>query len=422
MLVAAGSVAGATPAGATFPNSTNGLIVFSSSRSNALVAGGANLYLVNPAAVKAAGASDVNDPKYTTDLTATAFDDHQPFFSSDGTTVVFASDRGGTYRIWKVLATNVPSAADVTGTASPAADGAVRVSPASESNDCWPSLNAGGTTLVYLHGAICSGGGGSASTVETLDLTNPAATPVVIATGASADRPVFNPANSSQLLYVNTGTSGSQSDIILVTNPGPGATVTDLSQSAGVGTNGDEHPDWAPNGGMIVFDSNRPINAADSNGTTNQLWVMTPSGGSPNPVYVQAQVSGPNIPVFTGQTDFEPVFSPDGTQLALARIVTGQDVADTDMVKLTASDQIVVPVGGTPDNMGSDLTLDSTTSPGGGVTETFPTDNEPNWQGTGVVGQLPETRWVIGLPVAGAVLLGGAVLVLRRRSLAPARS
>lgn len=412
-LVAAGPLAQVAPTGATFANASNGLIAFSSTRSNAEISGGSNLYLVNQAAVKTAGASDTVDPADTTDLTATAFDDHQPFFSGDGQTVVFASDRGGSFKIWKVAASNVPTAADVTGTTSPAADGAVLVTPSTEANDCWPSLNATGTTLAYVHGAVCNGGSGSSSEIETLNLTTPSATPqVVVSGGVLGDRPVFDPVDSTQLLYVATGTAGSESDLVLLDNVAtPSQSATDLSQASAVGTNGDEHPDWAPNGQEIVFDSNRPIDAANSNDNVNQLWVMTSAGASAVPVYVQGS---PAVPTYTGQTDFEPVFSPDGTQLALARIVIGQNVYDTDMVKLDSSYQIVVPSGKTPDQMGSDLTLDSQVE-SGGVQQIYPTANEPNWQGASPAAVVPETPWVIALPISGAALLGVAFILSRRR-------
>lgn len=76
--------------------------------------------------------------------------------------------------------------------------------------------------------------------------------------------------------------------------------VLDVSQQTSTpltsGSTTDEHPDWSPDGGWIVFTSRRSGNPA--------LWVVAASGGAP-------------IQLTTGDTsDVDPEWSPDGRSIA----------------------------------------------------------------------------------------------------------
>jgi hypothetical protein len=142
----------------------------------------------------------------------------------------------------------------------------------------------------------------------------------------TASRVVFNPVDPSELVYV-----GGDNDLHLVTgiefqtgsNPcNQQATVNDVNLSteafpsgAQFGAGADANPDWSPNGQEIVFNSTR--------GGGDTLFMMSMSTNPPtaNPIW----------PLSVGarrMISTEPVFSPDGTEIAFVGADRGLQILD----------------------------------------------------------------------------------------------
>lgn len=396
-LLATGGVAQAAFAG------YNGLIAFSSTRANlAQDTTGGNLWQVNPVKVMATGASAPTDVAATTELTASKADDQAPFYSPDGTKVVFFSNRGsgGNEQLFEVAAGNVPVAEDPgTGAepvGTPEADGAVRLL-ADTANDTWPSWSPDGHTIAFLSGSSTT----LATSVEVLDTAVPGATPTVVysvgsksASQIALSRPVFDPKDPSKLVFTS-----SIGDLILLSGVGtPTVTQTDLSAATGVGSAIDEHPDWSPDGTTLIFDSTRgePTCSGSQLYTVNVAAAVAAAAGGPA---ASASAVFTACSTYNGQptSTTQPVYSPDGSAIAFTQSQGGLDVGDF----------AITPQGkqANPNNV-VDLTL----------APTNPSDSQPDWQPSSTPPPgLPESPLAVGLPVAGLVLIGGAVLAGRRR-------
>jgi Tol biopolymer transport system component len=148
----------------------------------------------------------------------------------------------------------------------------------------------------------------------------------------------------------------------------------------------DEDPDWSPDGTKLIFDSTR------NGGQT--IWTMT--GGilsgsgtlSANPLWNSlANSSGPQI-------QYQPVFSPDGTQIAYAEATRGSSVFSADLVNMDQSYT-------NAENL-------SLSTPGN------PANSEPDWQPLSTGNGTPEAPMILLLP-GSALLIGGIALTIQRR-------
>ncbi len=365
-------------AGAAFPG-TNGDIAFVTTRGNNVA-----VDQVDPTGSGVGTPS--GDLSNTTPLTAGSVDS-EPFYSPDGTVVVFSSNRTGHWAIYEI------SQADENET-TPATE--ISQIPNQEAHDDYaPSFSVDGTTVVFnrdnqdIYTVYVADGQSS-----DCDLYNPAGG-LAAASGdnGAASRIVFDPAQPTTLAYV-----GGNNNIYLLSgivlpsaaDPCPtqtSLTNTDLSTLATgtqlTPTQADANPDWSPDGTKIIFDSTR------SGG--HNLWYFTnPTSAAPTVTALWPSQAGPG-----GTTDTQPVFSPDGTAIAYTQPVSqnGTQVINYE------SDTF-----GAPLSSETDLTLGAGSS----------ANSQPDWQPSAPFPSTPEAPTTLLLPTV-AVFTGGGYLFLRHR-------
>jgi Tol biopolymer transport system component len=350
------ALAFAAPAFASFPGA-NGRIVFVSYRD----LGSPKLFTLDPT-VAAPSAS-------TTQLT-TAGDDLYPSVSPDGATVAFSRTVDATAGLYTVpLSTSNQEASVHLVVDDPGAD------------EIEPSWSPDGHTLIYV-----SDVNGTRS-LRTIDTAVPSATSsLLFSDTANDDQPVFDPADPTKIAFVKTSNGVSQ--IYLYD------TVTHVSSNLSQGTSNDSKPDFAPNGGWLVFQSNRPVGGVS---TSSQIWAMKIDGTHAHPLFTTA----------TGKTDTAPVFSPDGTLVSFVRPVGG---LSTDIE--TESAAVRYNAGGT----GTGPTVDPTSSVVD-LSSAPATDNQPTWAPIPLAStNLPEVGTPGLLAVAGLASAVAVARVRRRRS------
>jgi Tol biopolymer transport system component len=310
------------------------------------------------------------------------YDDSMPYFSPSGSTVYFASQRNSNSAIYSIAYPN---------TASGTTDSAVQLTFPSGVNDYAPTVNAANNELAFIR---CT----SSTTCDiwTMSLPSGTATNTGIATAApgdvttgTADRPEFDPANSNLMVY-----EGTNDHIMLVTLTTP-TSPTDLSAESGLPSGGvDEHPDWAPDGNAIVFDSTRQYDNSTSGDPENNgyaIFVMTNLTSTTPTVTPRWQT----VPANTSQ--IEPVYAPGTTNDSSATLAWVSEVQGAN---------VVVDYGtsvNSPDN----------------VTQNHTNNVQVVWQPASSNPALPESPLTIGLPVAAGGILVGAGFLMRRRSNRP---
>ena len=364
-----------TVAGATYPGG-NGDIAFVTTRGSNV-----NILQVNPNAPNIG--TSAGDLAATTPLTAGATD-AEPFYSPDGTQVVFSSNRNGRFGIFTVAQSD-------TNEATPAVE-ISQTTPESH-DDYGPSFSPDGSVVVFnrdnlaITSVVASVGPSSACTLYT-----PAGGLALGGTNGDASRVVFDPVDATKLVYV----SGTNQIHLLngfvqptAATPCPSeAGVTDVNLSttatgSALGSAADENPDWAPDGSKIVFDSTR------SGG--HSLWYFTnPTSATPTVAALWPGQAGSG-----GTTDTQPVFSPDGLHIAYTQPVTqnGQQVIDYESNTF-----------GAPLSSATDLTL--------GVGKSA--NSQPAWQPLQPGPSTPEAPSALLLPGV-ALLAGGGFLLVRSR-------
>ncbi len=379
-------------AAAAFPGA-NGDIAFVSTRSNNIA-----IYQVDPSG-SGIGTSS-GDQSNTTPLTNGAID-AEPFYSPDGNTVFFSSDRSGHWAIYSIPQsaqeppTNPTELSQVSG--SETHDD---YSPSVAPDDETVVFNRDNTALYTLYAAT-----GPSSTC--LLYTPPDGLAAASSDNGSGSRAVFDPQDPSKLLYV----SGNNHIHLLSGIPTPTGhnpcgvwpgTLTDVDLSAiatapvggVIGGAADANPDWNSAGTgatsvkigghnvNVIFDSTR------IGGHT--LWTMdlTTSTPSVQPLWSSMCSQGKT-------TDTQPVFSPDGNFITYTQPVVHEatQVEDYELDRL-----------GMPYSDETDLTLTTGT----------PANSQPDWQPT-IATQTPEAPMAIMLPAGGMLVLGAALGLRRRR-------
>jgi hypothetical protein len=379
------------PAGATFSGAQNGNVAFASiCDSNT----GQAIYSINqngspPPTYTCPGGAP---PNYTQSTAGSI--DSMPYFSSQGTTLYFSSDRPGTgnnpgangnFAIYQVA---YPPT--VSGSPGSQTDGAVQITfPAAGGgsiNDYAPTLSASGSELAFIR---CNAGTTSCALYVQTPIVG--GTPTLVTTAVppllpnsltgEASRPEIDPADPSQILYVGTD---NHIHLVSLTSP-PAFAERDLSNESGITTaQVDEYPDWNPAGTRIIFDRSHDVyvlNLTSSPASACELW------GSSDP-----------------DTEIEPIFAP--TDTAVSSATTCNPAGNMYVwTKLGGGSNIILDEGHV---VGTASTLVALTN--------NRTDNsQPAWQPVPLGAQTPEVPVAVLLPSAGAVLLAGAVTLERRR-------
>jgi Tol biopolymer transport system component len=407
-----GAIIGTAPAANAAFTGTNGNIAFVSTRANGSTFGG--IFQVNSQYSGSPGlGTTTGDQNATTGLTdggGGSGNDTEPFYSPNGGTVFFSSSRDGSNWVIYDISTSSPeppgSATELSQPAGSTTD-----------NDYAPSVANDGRTVVFNR---------DDTSLDTLDAlaSTPSSTVCTLYTPSvglqaintstfTTSRAVFNPVNPTELLYV-----GGDNHLHLVTGlPAPnsssptnpcgavagtnGVTDTDLSAAAIDSTTGstdsghyiDENADWSPNGSSIIFDSTRAGGSATGNDT---LWQLTSSSSIAGGPWTVTPLWPSQVGTGSGKhPEVEPVYSPDGTQVAFVQNQSGQNT-------WTGS---IVGSGGTL----TSATNVSMSTQGAGII-----NDQPDWGPGGPSTQTPEAPVVLLLP-GSALILGGLALVYERR-------
>ena len=385
-LLITGGVWVPTPAGATFGGTSPGNVTFISICDSNI---GQAVYSVNPVgSPPPTYACPGGTTPYTQSTAGSA--DSMPSFSSQGTTLYFASNRpgsgsnpgaGGNFAIYQE-----PYPSTVSGSPGSQNDGATQITTPGSSNDYAPTVSANGSELSFLR---CNSGTSSCALYVQSPIVG--GTPTLVPTSVAprqpdpvsgaASRPEINPADSSQILYV-----GTDNHIHLVSVTSAFA-ERDLSTESGIPSGQvDEYPDWNPAGTNIILDRSHVlyvlygINPTAGSASACQLWQSDPA------------------------TEIEPVYAPSDTTTASA---TNCNPATNQYVwtNLGGGSNVVLDMGhavGNPDVLSS-------------LTANRGNNSQPAWQPVSPVTGTPEVPMAALLPGLGIVILAGAFVIERQR-------
>jgi Tol biopolymer transport system component len=391
-------------AGAAFPG-TNGSIVFQSTRLSTAAPcpnhTSSELFSTPP---------NVTDPSQQPQLDCTGSTDQHAFFSPDGTEVIFASNRaaGGTSHFQLYT---MPFSTDGTASGTPVDVSQNFVSTDSDDYPSWAPASPGNQNTIIFQRTLA--GGQPELYTENINTPNSVAPLFSTTSGFSDSEPVYDPSNANEIAFVRTTSPTGPTQIY--TYNFATQVLVNLSAANGDSTSNDSKPDFAPSpdGGtqLLVFQSDRTTaNASNGPCSGTQLYTMsdhapasgttiapvfqTFSGGSPTGVQVCPTEDGISVALEN------PVYSPDGTQIAFDQFNQSQDIYTTydDSVSNTAA-------GADPARMSGEVDL----------TPNFATDEAPTWGPVSPGASTPEAPNPLVLPIAAGGIIGGTFLVVRRR-------
>ena len=395
-------------AGAAFPG-INGPIVFQSTRGAS--ASGCPYGSTSELFVKL-----TVSPFSVPQLDCTGSTDQHPFVSPDGSQVIFVSNRndGVDFELF-----TMPLATDGLATGNPVDVSQNLPSGASDDYPSWAPVGPGGQNRIIFQ----STRGGGQPELYTEDLNTPGSVAPVFSPSQtqtySDTQPVYDPSNPNEIAFVRTQGSGKSQ---IYTYNFTTQALINLSAADGDQNSNDSKPDFAPavdgkGVQVIVFQSDRPTpNASNGPCVGTQLYTMSDQAGSPvKPVFQQLTGSPPqpngvqvcatskdSIQVATGTKVAveNPVFSPDGTQIAFDQLASPQTAGTTQDIFTGYS----VPFSGGVAQTGSLVDL----------TPNYATDIAPSWATGGPSTGTPEVPSTLLLPLVGGGIIGGAVLLARR--------
>ena len=168
------------------------------------------------------------------------------------------------------------------------------------------------------------------------DLTAPGSTPVPITNSNNVldDRPAWSP-DGTRIAWESEVTDGSgQMDVLIRNAPGVGA-VTNFTNTTTAG-NFEGKPAWTPDSQTLLYQKGNPMAAV------NVDVVRRPAAGGAETLAITD----------SGQSEFQPSVSPDGTQVCYTRSTNGfNNTADVLVAPLT------VPASGATDPVSKDAAV-----------------------------------------------------------------
>ena len=371
------------PAGATFSGS-NGNVAFASICDSTT---GQAVYSVSPSGTYTCPGG--TSPNYTQSTAGSI--DSMPYFSSQGTTLYFSSNRAGNFTIYQVA---YPPT--VSGSPGSQTDGAVPITSPGTSQDYAPTVSTDGSELTFIR---CNSGTTSCGLYVQKPIVG--GTPTLVSTAVAplqpdavsgaASRPEIDPADPSQILYVGTDNN---IHLVSLTSSFP---ERDLSSLSGITTGQiDEYPDWNPAGTNVIFDR------------SHSVYVMY--GINPTTPALTGAASACALWATDPGTEIEPIFAPADTATSSSTTCNpaGNMYAWT---KLGSGSNIILDSGhlvGNPDTLVS-------------LTQNKTNNSQPAWQPVSPSTGTPEVPMAALLPGAGIALLAGAFILedrKRRRRLA----
>jgi Tol biopolymer transport system component len=353
----------------------------------------------------------VTNPALQPQLDCTGSTDQHPFFSPDGTEVIFASNRAAGGSSHFQLYT-MPFTTDGTASGVPTDVSQDFVSTDSDDYPSWAPASPGNQNTIIFQRTLA--GGQPELYTENINTPNSIAPVFPNNAGFSDSEPVYDPSNANEIAFVRTTSPTGPSQIY--TYNFATQVLVNLSAANGDSTSNDSKPDFAPspdNFGtqLIVFQSDRPTpNASNGPCSGTQLYTMsdqapasgttiapvfqTFSGGNPTGVQVCPTSNG------VGVAMENPVYSPDGTQIAFDQFNQSQDIYTTydDSVLNTAAAADVARMSGETD-----------------LTPNFATDEAPTWGPVSPGASTPEAPTTILLPAVAVGIFGGGMLLIARR-------
>ncbi|MGD0314320.1 MAG: hypothetical protein ABSC90_17870 [Acidimicrobiales bacterium] len=398
-------------AGAAFPG-VNGPIVFQSTRQ--ATADGCLYGSTSELFVKL-----LVPPFNAPQLDCTGSTDQHPFVSPDGSEVIFASNRndGVDFELF-----TMPLATDGSASGTPVDVSQALPTGSSDDYPSWAPAAPGEQGQIIFD----STRGGGQPELYTEDIDTPGSVaPVFTQTQTFSDtQPVYDPSNANEIAFVRTSGSG-KSQIYtynFITH-----VLVNLSAADGDENSNDSKPDFAPslNGSgvqVIVFQSDRATpNALNGPCAGTQLYTMSDQAGSaiepvfqqlaglpPQPNGVQVCATSKDSQAVTTGTKVaveNPVFSPDGTQIAFDQLASPSGAGTTQDVFTAYS----VPFSGGVAQTGALVDL----------TPNYATDQAPSWAPVSPGASTPEVPNAWLLPIVGGGVIGAAVLLARRRRRLP---